>query len=640
VLTRALSATAILASALLIAAAPAGAVIAGNFGVQPRFAPGAETEEPLQYNGGPVLHSSDAYVIYWDPAETYRFDWKRLIDKYFQDVGAASGQLGNVFAVNAQYTDSTGRAANQSTYRGSYTTTDPYPTSENCTEPAALACLTDAQVRAELQKVIASGALPGATGPPVYYVLTPPGVTVCTNASSSSTCSNSTLLENEAAESELKKETVPAKAGICGYHSAINPGAPGQVVYAVQPWVAGNAGMLVAGEQIRSPTALACQDGNLLEEPNQLSARDLFSTYGEGLADAIINDLSIEQRNIVVDPLLTGWYQTATKAEEADVECRFDFGPPPESPPKLNEHTHAANRTNETINGDIYYLQWAFNSSGVTSGAGLPCWGGVALDPHFTAPNPVNSGDVVGFDATESQITLDANTKGLPGNEPYVAPSYKWEFGDATSASGANASAFHSYQYGGTYTVTLTVTDGAGNTASTFRLISVVGPPAPAPAGSGGSGGSSQGGAGSSQGGAVSSSGTAGKPAAAPVATAAILSHKLHNLGRKGLLVGYSVNGQVTGHFEVLIATSLARKLRLHGPPAVGLPVGTPPQTVIGKAILVTTKAGHGTLSVQLAKKAASVLERQHKVSLMIRLLVRNASSGVVTVLSTITLQH
>jgi hypothetical protein len=66
--------------------------------------------------------------------------------------------------------------------------------------------------------------------------------------------------------------------------------------------------------------------------------------------------------------------------------CRFNFGPPPESAPTPNEKTHAASLSDETINGDNYYLQWAFNSSGLTSGAGLPCWGGVALGPHFTAP--------------------------------------------------------------------------------------------------------------------------------------------------------------------------------------------------------------------------------------------------------------
>jgi hypothetical protein len=69
-----------LALAALFGAAPAGAVISGTFGVHHREAQSVESR-PLQYHGGHVLHSSDAYVIYWDPTGGYRGDWERLIDK-------------------------------------------------------------------------------------------------------------------------------------------------------------------------------------------------------------------------------------------------------------------------------------------------------------------------------------------------------------------------------------------------------------------------------------------------------------------------------------------------------------------------------------------------------------------------------
>lgn len=211
-------------------------MVSGSFGVQPR-AEQVHAFAPLQYHGGPVLHSSDSYAIYWDPTGTYRGDWKRLINEYLQNVGADSGSREDVFALDAQYTDGGGRAANRSTFRGGYTVTDPYPENgSNCTELHTYVCLTDQQIQAELQHVIASGALPGATGPGVYYLLTPPGVTVCTNSSSAETCSNSSVLE-------AKPHT-----GICGYHSAIDPGGANQIVYAVQPWVAGEAGLFITGE--------------------------------------------------------------------------------------------------------------------------------------------------------------------------------------------------------------------------------------------------------------------------------------------------------------------------------------------------------------------------------------------------------
>lgn len=172
---------------LLLIPASAGALIVGNFGEQQRATPNQKALEaggPLQYHGGPVLHSSDAYVVYWDPIGNYRGDWERLIDRYFKDVGEESENLGDVFALDTQYSDSEGRASNKTTFRGAYKDEDPYPTSGNCTEPSeeqpgltAHVCLTDSQIQTELQHLISSvdPPLPGASGTPVYYVLTPPG---------------------------------------------------------------------------------------------------------------------------------------------------------------------------------------------------------------------------------------------------------------------------------------------------------------------------------------------------------------------------------------------------------------------------------------------------------------------------------
>jgi PKD domain len=614
------------------AAAPAGAVVSGNFGQQLRAEVAINTKAPLQYHGGPVLHSSDSYAIYWDPTGTYRGDWKQLINGYLQGVGADSGTLGNVFALNGQYRDGAGQAANASTFRGSFTATDSYPTTGNCSHKpsGAPTCLTDQQVQTELQHVISLGALPGATGTPVYYVLTPPGVTVCTDGGSTETCSDSS-------GSPLQ--------GICGYHSAINPGGVSPTVYAVQPWVAGEAGRILTSEPLTTapPTAdvLACQNDSGLQEPNQLGGLNPFGDYEEGLADVIINDLSIEQSNVVVDPLLNGWYQNSTNAEQGDM-CQWNFGPAPKPPPIVSEEqqpAHAGLVSNESIHGRSYYLQWAFDSVGVTAGKGISCWSGVTLVPHYTSPNPVNAGDVVGFDATESNITLDAHTQGLPADEPFVAPVYSWDFGDGARASGTDqASAFHSYQYGGVYNVTLTVTDSSANSNSFSASITVVGPPRP------GSGSSVPGAASTTSTSSGSGGGGGGgglAKAHAPVASQTVMSRNLSKVLRGGLLIRYSVNEQVAGRFEVLLASSIARKLGLHGARATGLANGTPPQTVVAKAILVTTKGGHSTYNIKFGKTTAAHLRRLRKVTLMIRLAVHNASSPTVTtVLSTVNLAH
>ena len=626
---RALLASAWLAAtvATLVLAAPAGAVLSGGFGYQRREAPTIKLE-PLQYHGGPVLHSSDSYAIYWDPTETYRAEWKEQIDEYMHDVGADRSL--DLFAVDSQYGDGSGQAANASTFRGAYTDKDPYPAS-GCTagEEAKFACLTDAQIRAELQHLVGSGALPGASGPAVYYLLTPPGVVVCTDEGGHGNCSEST--------------TTKPSSGICGYHSAIDPGGAGQIVYAVQPWVAGYAGFVNALEPTKTlePTedVLACQGGKApLIEPNQ-SGRNLLSDYATALPDVIVNDLSVEQSNIAVDPLLNGWYQTATNAEQSDM-CQWNFGPPPESPPAPDPHTHAATESNETINGHTYYLQWAFDSTWVTIGRGHKCFQGATFIPRFTAPNPVSSGDVAGFDATESLLALQAARSGLPADEPYIAPVYSWDFGDGAHLAGKeDASVFHSFQYGGTYAVTLTITDSGLETDSYQSSVTVVGPPRPGGGGSGGGGSSSSSSSSSAQ---PTTEGGAGTPGAGAkiAATQSVLSHNLGSALRGGLVVRYSVSQQVAGRFEVLLASATARHAGLRGPAATSLTAGTPPQTVIAKAILVTTKGGHSTYRIKFSKTTAARLRKLRKVALTIRMVVHNASTPVATtVLDTVDLR-
>ena len=608
-------------------------MIVGEYGIQRRAAPTINTSEPLQYHGGPVLHSSVAYTIYWDPVGTYRGDWKELINEYFKQVGTESGTLNDVFALDTQYTDSTGRAANQSVFRGSYTDEDAYPSSGNCGATHEFACITDAQIRAELQHVIALGALPGATGTPVYYVLTPPGVTVCTKASGGE-CSNSTAGGSEAPN------------GMCGYHSAIEPGGAKPVVYAVQPWVAGDA-----GEELLSETpldtsnvtsdVLACQDdAEPLEEPNQIEGPDPWGNFASALADVIVSDLSVEQSNVVVDPLLTGWYQEATEAEQGDM-CQWRYGPPPENPPPVNEYTHASTRTNETIDGQKYFVQWEFNSTGVISHHTFGCWSGASNDPKYTAPNPVNVGDVVGFDGTESNMTLNAKPTGLP-DEPYTPAVYTWSFGDGAGVSGTgDASVFHAYSSPGAYTATLTVTDSGGNDASYSQQIAVNGATSPS-ATSGGGGNSGSGSGGGSNGGGSKGGGSngGGKGPVNPVASQSVLSHSLAKATGSGLAVHYSVNEQATGHFEVLLAASVARRLRLHYPLAKGLPKGTPPQEVVAKALLVTAKGGHSTMKIRFGRVTAARLHRLGRVSLMLRLVLRGPGGGATTVLSKISLAH
>jgi hypothetical protein len=737
---------------LLVAAAPAGALVTevetspGKFvtaGVSPRISDNyLEGGSPASYenpSGDPVLHGTGVYAVYWDPDDEYWSEWQNAIDGYFHNAGAASGSLESVFAVDAQYTDKSNLPASYAqTFKGAYTYTHAYPVSgcvdtnpftsrdriprEHGGTPTAV-CLTSTQVAAALESFIAQSHLPKGLGN-VYYVLTPPGVTMCLDGGGATGhCSDfdGTIKEVEQeevtqAEKKQKKESfTPGEPlatyenSLCSYHAAINPdglatGDANTIAYAVIPWTAGGYGDNKLEESDRRP-GWDCQDGGFNpagkhggeeyeeekaernkaeeeefnkkdleekeevelarnlegpheEEPNQQECPSTAGTCDYGLSDLIINQISLQQQDMVTDPLLNAW-QDSHHYENTD-ECRFVYGLVLGGGVAGNTETLGGTLFNQALSEGVYYLNDAFNLAAYRLPyPGVPCLTHANLDPKFTSPNPVNAGETVAFDGMESDIALDASiaysASGTP--EPNYA-TYTWNFGDGTSevsgyAPGAPvceapwlspcaASVFHSYQYGGTYTVTLTVKDVAGDTASVTNQVTVVGPPPPSPPEGPAGPASPPGNTTSSSGtpaGSSPSSAPAGVPA--PVAAAMIVPQSLHNALHKGLVVRYSVNEQVAGRFEVLLSRATARRLGISGSPATGLPAGSAPELVIAKAILVTTKGGHSSVHIVFSKRTAARLAHAHKVALMLRLIVRNASSAsptTTTVISSATL--
>lgn len=729
----ALSCGAALALSLGVTVAPAGAIVttvnATKVGLQPRSTTlhngvGTEPKQFANSTGAPVLPTNKTYAIYWDPTDNYHGDWQEVTDVFLQNMGASSGSFASVYAVDAQYTDAANQHADYaSTFQGSYTDTDPYPTSGKCTdphplegtnypwgEPAAITCITSAQLETELKLFITDHGLATGMGT-IFYLLTPPGVTVCLDGGGlTGHCSDYTGSRGEESYEN----------SFCSYHSDINPGnpangSPSTILYAAIPWIAGGLGDGHINDEV---SAYDCQDGGFdpsskpieevekakkktekeieeftkkdpeeklkqkeieeregphQQEPNQVSCPSLDGYCDTGLADLIINQIGVEQQNIVTDPLLSSWKDPS--GNEVTDECRNFFANGGlGGSVTVNEETGAGTLFNQTFGTGNYYLNNAFNLAALKLPyPGIPCHGGIDLEPKFTVPNPVNSGEVVGFNGMESYLTLNWGTLYSAGKAKPTYATYNWNFGDgtptvtgfapgaptgnspATSPCGAEpweapcaASTFHSYQYGGTYEVTLTITDTGGNKASVTNPITVVGPapPAPpAPPSGGGSSSASPATAGSAGSGAGSSGtgSTTPKPASipGPVASQAAVTHSLSSALRKGLVIGYSVNEQVAGQFQVLLAASVAKRIGLHGALATGLPPGSAPSIVIGKAILITTKGGRNTVKIQFGKKTAAKLRKLRSVSLTIRLVVRNASSRTpltTTVISTVNL--
>jgi hypothetical protein len=711
--------TLVLSAALLGSAAPALAVVttveSTTVGLQPRntesvldgVLEGNEGGEwfyfaaPQTFEnaaGNPVLHKTETFAVYWDPANRYHGDWQQLINGFLQNVGAASGSLATDFAVDTQYTDkSNAPAYYRSAYRAAYTDTEKYP-ADGCVDPDPLqeykpfktkpiACLTDQQIREQLQTFITQHNLPkGMTS--IFYLLTPPGVTVC--------------LDEAATHCSDYEGAASYKHSFCSYHSDINPGetATGDantVLYAMIPWTAGGRGDGQLSGTDEKP-GYDCQDGGfdpssspieqkehpkekseaeikefekktaeeklaILEaealagphqqEPNQVPCPSIDGFCDVGLADLIIGQIGAEQQNIVTNPLLNAW-QDASSNEATD-ECRNFFASGMlEGSSTAVTGSFAGSLSNQQIGSGKYYLNAAFDLAALKLVyPGVPCVGGASLAPYFTAPNTVNSGETVGFDGMESDIALGAGVRYSSSGTPEANyATYSWNFGDGTPevsgyAPGAPAcevpwlspcaaSEFHSYQYGGTYQVRLTVTDVGGNVGATAQPVTVNGPlpPPPTPPGAG-----TPGGAGQTPG--------AGAPGVVtvpnPVAVAAVISHSLKSVLRKGLVVRYSVNEQVAGRFEVLLDRATARRLKISGTPALNLAAGSPPALVIAKAILVTTKGGRSSVKIRFSKRTAARLAHAHKVKLTLRLVVHNSSStspASTTVISSFTLSH
>jgi PKD domain len=694
------------AAGMLVTAAPASAVVAEigggvKVGLQPRNGTtlGTEGMQPASFSneaGNVVLQGTTSdYAIYWDPNDPTEFhpEWVKNIDLFFQGLGEA--HLDTPFGVLGQYRDRSNKVEPfQALFKGSYSDTVKFPAGK-CTDPKnpATRCLTDGQLREQLESFIATHRLPTGMDT-IYYLLTPPGTTVCLEEAGTR-CSDYSLSSEE--ETKHERKSTSYKESFCSYHSAINQdGAPegdsDTILYAAIPWTGyttsfdcqdGGWNPEKHGEAREKEKELttseeealakdtveqrqAAEEARRLEGPHIEEPNQEAENSSQALSDVVVNQIAEEEMNTVTDPLLSSWQDD--KGDEATDICRNFFASTAGEDGSHGEiagsasaqtETQAGSLSNVSLGTDRYYLNNVFSLS--NDG----CSGGPGLVASFTAPNPFNTGEIIGVDGMESEVSLiDTKAFGPSGPPTVTYAIFSWNFGDGTPevtgfAPGAPtcefpwlspcaASAFHSYQYGGTYKITLTITDIDGDKTSVTHEVTVNGSPPPSNAGSGSSGGSSSAGstASASTGASASASTTAGALAGAntvpaPVAAAAILPQSLHKALRKGLVVSYSVNEQVAGRFEVLLSTATARRLGISGTPATGMPAGSPPQLVIAKAILVTTKGGHSAVHILFSKRTAARLAHAQKVALTLRMIVRNAASSdpaTTTVISAVTL--
>jgi PKD repeat protein len=437
--------------ALTVGAGPAGAILVKihgrSLGVTPTnnaageafarahavlarrpFDEGPNGGGPLVYHGGPVMHTTETHVIYWDPENEFTEATKGIVNKFFTDVAHDSGLGTNEFGVNGQFTDGTGNAAYESKFAGALVDSDKYPASACATPefadpgPPYTHCLVDEQLQTELQAFIGAKALP--KGPTQFFALLLPHKVVTCIEEFGEECSNNVF---------------------CAYHSSIEPGSPNEILYADIPF-----SLLDTTESFGpAPNAKGCQDDGHpknIQQPNPDNGKGENSNTR--FADVALKYISHEYSETITDPLASSWFDAngledgdkcngvpSTKAEEG--QPGFDKN---SFLPTLGGAFEENNLFNQSINAHHFYIQSE--------------WDNVAKACRMT-PLAITGASFTSSPASPAEFQ-PVEFKGA-ATDPYGHAEFFWDFGDSHEGTGAKTT--HTYFSEGSYTVTMTVKD-------------------------------------------------------------------------------------------------------------------------------------------------------------------------------------
>jgi hypothetical protein len=169
---------------------------------------------------------------------------------------------------------------------------------------------------------------------------------------------------------------------------------------------------------------------------------------------------------------------------------------------------------------------------------------------------------------------------------------YRWDFGDGTPAV-SGASVLHTFSYGGTYTVRLTVEDRGGNSRTFTQVVDVLGPQRP-------------------------SSGTS-----ASQARIALMPQGLQSALRHGIALRLRTDHAVDGLATVMIPRDAARRAHIRA--------GRGSTVIVGRGTLSGIRAGTVNLRLRISGPVARKLARLRHVTLTIRLTLVSADRSRVT---------
>jgi hypothetical protein len=309
-------------------------------------------DPPLIWHGGAVMGTAETgpvviTPIFWTPqSQPMAPSYMSLLSQYINDVAAASGSTSNVFSILTEYFGSDGQNVYNIQAGTPITDTNPLPKNGcklNSEDTKGIyadgsgydACLTDAQVQAEANSVVAAQKLPINLSH-IYVVYLPKAVEACL----SSGVTTNTQKGQQACTINYQPSAV-----FCAYHSQ----APNGLEYANMPF----------------PIYLSATGFTCGSNARRAGFGGIQSPNNNPDADTVISPTSHETSELITNPdnnglTASGWYDAA--GFEIGDECNFVYGPVQGAKGQF---------FNQVINGHDYLTQEEFsNASFFASGGG------------------------------------------------------------------------------------------------------------------------------------------------------------------------------------------------------------------------------------------------------------------------------
>ncbi|MBO0835395.1 MAG: hypothetical protein J2P28_07740 [Actinobacteria bacterium] len=307
---------------------------------------------PLIWHGGAVMATASTgplviTPIFWNPAgHPMDAGYINLITQYLGDVAKASGRTDNVYSTATEYSGTDGTIRYQIRLGTPINDTSALPKSSCKLTHADTsgiyvdgtgydACIDDAQVIAETNRLVSANSLPRNLSH-IYVMYLPKHVESCFIAGAVNTTRNACTINHE------------PSAAYCAYHSEFGS----NTVYANMPFPI-----------YTSPVGFTCSSDARVAGFGGVQAPN-----GNPDADTEISPTSHEVMEAMTDPdTETGWYDSSG-FENGD-ECAYIFGP-------VSGTSGAF--YNQTINGNHYLTQQEFSNKGFFQPSGGGCIQGEA----------------------------------------------------------------------------------------------------------------------------------------------------------------------------------------------------------------------------------------------------------------------